>query len=84
MLMIVVTCDGNIKRRKVGRVWVPRIVGSHDELGHRWVFKEFVRGWCSCVKVGNGSQAMKRNDKLGTGSGDRMRVKGAVSSRQVT
>ena len=40
MLMTVMTGDGHVKRRKVGRVRVPRIIRSHDELGYRGVFKE--------------------------------------------
>ena len=84
MLMVVVTGDGQVKCRKMGRVWVPRMIRSHDELGDRGVFKEFIGGWASCVKVGNGSQTVKGNDKLGAGGDDRMRVKGALGSRQVT
>ena len=84
MLMIVVTGDGHVKCRKMGRVWVPRMIRSHDELGDRGVFKEFIGGWASCVEVGNGSQTMKGNDELGTGGYDGMGIKSAFSSRQVT
>ena len=84
MLMIIMAGDGNVEGRKVGRVWVPHMIRSHEELGYGGVFKEFVGGWLPCVKVGNGSQAVKGNDELGTGGDDGMRVKGAFSDRQVT
>ena len=51
MLVVVVTGDGQVKCRKMGGVWVPRMIRSHDELGDRGVFKEFIGGRAPCVEV---------------------------------
>ena len=84
MLMVVVTCDGKIKGGKVGGVGVPWVVGGHEELGDRRIVKKFISRWLSSIKVGDGSQAVKGNDKLGTGGDSGMRIKGALISRQIT